>query len=242
MLLAAVLPPVSAGAQSVPRVSLGLEGASVWSKRNDVRIPPDTGTQFSIVELIGSRPTGAVRAEAILGLGARHSLRFVYAPLVVSGRGTPDGGIAFAGAQFAPGVEAEAQYKFTSYRGTYRYRVYGGPTWQWRLGFTAFVRDARIALTQAGRTAEDSDVGFVPLVHVSGDGQFGPRWRLSMEADGAAAPQGRAIDAAVMLHYRVLPGVNLGAGYRTIEGGADVDRVYTFAWFNAAVVRLGFEF
>jgi hypothetical protein len=31
-------------------------------------------------------------------------------------------------------------------------------------------------------------------------------------------------------------------GYRTIEGGADVDQVYTFAWINAAVVRVGVGF
>lgn len=233
--------PSGASAQSAPHLSLGLEGASVWSRRNDVRIPPDTGTPFSIVDLIGSGPADAVRAEAVLGLGSRHSLRFVYAPLIVEGRGTPQAAIAFAGGSFAPGVETDAQYKFSSYRGTYRYRFYAGPTWQWRVGFTAFVRDARIALTQAGQTAEDTDVGFVPLGHVSGDGEFG-RWRLSLEADASAAPQGRAIDAAAILKYRLLPGVTLGAGYRTIEGGADVDRVYTFAWLNAAVVRLGLEF
>ena len=26
------------------------------------------------------------------------------------------------------------------------------------------------------------------------------------------------------------------AGYRTVEGGADTDEVYNFAWFNAFVV------
>jgi hypothetical protein len=28
----------------------------------------------------------------------------------------------------------------------------------------------------------------------------------------------------------------LSFGYRTVEGGADVDAVYNFAWFNYAVV------
>ena len=28
----------------------------------------------------------------------------------------------------------------------------------------------------------------------------------------------------------------LAAGYRTVEGGADTDDVYNFAWFHAAVI------
>jgi hypothetical protein len=31
-------------------------------------------------------------------------------------------------------------------------------------------------------------------------------------------------------------------GYRTIEGGADVDAVCTFAWLNAVVTGIGVRF
>jgi hypothetical protein len=31
-------------------------------------------------------------------------------------------------------------------------------------------------------------------------------------------------------------------GYRTIEGGADVDTVYAFAWLNAVVSGIGVRF
>jgi hypothetical protein len=46
-----------ARAQSGPRFTAIVEGAGIWSSRNDVRIPPDTGTEFSIVDLIGTGPT-----------------------------------------------------------------------------------------------------------------------------------------------------------------------------------------
>jgi hypothetical protein len=36
--------------------------------------------------------------------------------------------------------------------------------------------------------------------------------------------------------------LTLGAGYRTIEGGADVDAVYTFAWLHFGVVSLRYRF
>ena len=224
-----------------PRLRLILEASNVWQQRNDVRIPPDTGTEFSIVDLIGSAPTPSLRAELTVGLTPRQELRVVYAPLRLSGRGTPDGAIAFAGGQFAA-VPTEASYQFTSYRATWRYRVYRGRTWTWSLGATAFVRDARIALAQPGTTAEDTDIGVVPLGHVHGEARLGGRWRFDVELDGSAAPQGRAFDAAAMLRYQVTPRLSIGGGYRTIEGGADVDAVYTFAWINAAVAKVALTF
>ena len=239
------LSPAIAAAQTtpgVPRFSALVEGASLWLARNDVRIPPDTGTEFSIVDLIGAGPTPTGRVEVTAGLASRHELRFVYAPIEISGTGVPADAIAFAGQVFAPGVATAADYQFTSYRGTYRYTFYAGDRWQWQIGFTGFVRDARIALRQASVSAEDTDVGFVPLAHVRGRAALGQRVRLTVEADGIASAQGRAFDVAAMLDVNVTPWWFIGGGYRTVEGGADVDSVYNFAWLNAAVVRTGVMF
>jgi hypothetical protein len=237
----AVSPGDQACAQTESRIGVSFEASSVWSARNDVRIPPDTGTEFSIVDLIGSGPVGAVRTEVTVQLADRHGLRFVHAPLRVTGRGTPSTLISFAGRQFAP-VPTDAEYQFSSYRATYRYRLYDGATWRWHVGFTGFVRDARIALTQTGTAAEDTDVGFVPLGHIGAEAHLADRWSVVVELDGAAAPQGRAFDLSATLNYQPTPRWTVGAGYRTIEGGADVEEVFTFAWLNAAIVRVGVRF
>jgi hypothetical protein len=232
---------VSAQTSMPGRVGITVEGLNVWQQRNDVRIPPDTGTEFSLVDLIGSSPTPSVRVMGTADVTDRQQVRFVYAPLRLSGRGTPAMPIAFAGTTFAP-ASTEAVYQFSSYRGTWSYRVYQGPTWTWRLGFTGFVRDARIALTQTDRRAEDTDVGFVPLGHLSADARLSARWSARFVLDGSAAPQGRAFDFAATLEYRPAPRWSVFGGYRTIEGGADVDTVYTFAWLNAAVGGMSVRF
>jgi hypothetical protein len=233
----------SASAQtSTPdRISITVEGLNVWQQRNDVRIPPETGTEFSLVDLLGSSPTPSVRVTAAADISERQQVHFVYAPLRLSGRGTPTMPIAFAGTTFAT-APTEAVYQFSSYRGTWSYRVYGGRTWTWRIGFTGFVRDARIALTQADRAAEDTDVGFVPLGHVSAEARVAARWSVRLVLDGSAAPQGRAIDFAATLEHRPAPRWTVFGGYRTIEGGADVDTVYAFAWLNAVVGGVGVRF
>mgnify|MGYP000907699120 CR=1 FL=1 len=224
------------------RVGLSVEGLSVFQQRNDVRIPPVGGTDFSIVDLIGSAQTPAVRGELTIDLTQRQELRFVYAPLRVTGSGVPAQAIAFAGGSFAAGVPTDAEYKFSSYRGTWRYRIHEGPTWTWRVGVTGFIRDARIALTQPGVAAEDTDVGFVPLGHIRADARLTQRLSLGLELDGTAAPQGRAFDFSGALTYRPVPRWSLSVGYRTIEGGADVESVYNFAWLNAVTVGTGLRF
>jgi hypothetical protein len=120
--------------------------------------------------------------------------------------------------------------------------VYQGPAWTWRIGLTGFVRDAQVALTQGALNAEDTDVGFVPLGHVSADARLSARWSAGLALDGSAAPQGRTIDFAATLEYRPAPRWTVFGGYRTIEGGADVDTVYAFAWLNAVVSGIGVRF
>jgi hypothetical protein len=233
--------PAPAQVPTPGRFAVTLEGAVAWQERNDVRIPPDSGTEFSVVDLIGRDPTPSARVEVVVEATERQQLRFVYAPLRFEDRGILPRPVAFAGRQFPPGL-TEAAYRFSSYRGTWRYRVYQGSTWTWRIGATGFVRDARVALAQSGVVAEDTDVGFVPLGHISGDARLSDRWHVAVELDGAAAPQGRAFDVAATVNYRPRPRLTLSAGYRTIEGGADVDTVFAFAWINAAVARIGVRF
>jgi len=221
---------------------LELEGGPVWQTRNDVRIPSETGTAFSLVDAIGSGPYRTVRFEVAFDLNERHGVRAVIAPLDVEEAGALAKTVLFAGETFPPATPTDASYKFSSYRFTYRYRFYDGATWRWRIGFTGFIRDARIALRQNDKFAEDTDVGFVPLAHLRGDARLSERWRFIVDFDGVAAPQGRAFDVAAKLGYRIAERWELAFGYRTIEGGADVEKVYTFAWLHFAVGSVRFRF
>jgi hypothetical protein len=222
-------------AQDKERFALEFEGGALWQTRNDVRIPNATGTEFSLVDEIGKGPKGAVRVEAAFDLNEKHGFRMVFAPLEINDTSVLGKSVFFAGQDFDSGVSTDASYKFSSYRLTYRYRFYNGPTWRWKIGFTGFIRDARIALRQGDTFAEDTDVGFVPLAHLSGVARLTDQWRLLLDFEGMGAPQGRAFDIAGKLAYTLSDRWELAFGYRTIEGGADVERVYNFAWLHFAV-------
>jgi hypothetical protein len=239
-ILLALLAPLAAAAQT-PRLVVELEGGPAWQSLNDVEIPNDgTATRFSLHDAVGSGPWPAGRIYLTWHVAERHGLRMLLAPLSVTQDGTLEGPVDFDGASYAPG-QVRATYTFNSYRLSYRYRIHhteGTTGW---VGVTAKVRDAEIALAQGATSSSRDDLGFVPLLHLAGEWRVAPRWRLSVDADALAGGPGRAIDAAVKAGYDLGESWRLSAGYRTVEGGADVTSVYAFAWLHYAVLSLSWR-
>jgi hypothetical protein len=165
-------------------------------------------------------------------------LRALAAPFQIVESGTPQKDLVFTGKTFAAGKTTEATYKFNSWRLSYRYLLSEGEQAKWWIGFTAKIRDAKVQLRQDGLVGTDTDVGFVPLLHVSGDIALTERLRFLAEIDGLAGGPGRAIDAAAKIGIDVSSVWRISLGYRTLEGGADVDSVYSFAWLHYAVASL----
>jgi hypothetical protein len=224
------------------RWSLNVDGGAAWQSRNDVQIPNDSGTRFSLADIAGSGPLPFYRLELNYKWKPRHGFRFLYAPFEYTKTGTLDKDVFFVDQTFNAGEPTEATYRFNSYRATYRYLWHDGKQWQWHVGFTAKIRDAEIALKQEGKSAKDSNVGIVPLINLYGEYAFARRWRFIVDFDGLAAPQGRAVDLGLLVHYDVAKRWYVGGGYRTLEGGADNDEVYNFAWIHYASISAGYRF
>ena len=225
------------------RFVVELEAGPAWQSRNDVQIPNDeTGTRFSLVDLVGSGPLPAARLYILWNVSERHGLRVLLAPLSYTKSGQFTSSVNFAGETFQPGVPTDATYKFNSWRLSYRYKIYRGTEWHWWIGFTAKLRDAKIGLEQQGRSASKTDLGFVPLLHVAGQVRLGSQWSTVLDVDGLAGGPGRAVDGSLKLRYVLNNSWRIAAGYRTVEGGADVEEVYNFAWFHYATVSVEYQF
>lgn len=228
-----------AGSKFVLEVEVG----PVWQSRNDVQIPnDDAGTRFSLADLAGKGPWPGARLYFTWNISDRHSLRGLLAPLSYTETGTFDGPVNFVGETYQPGLPTEATYQFNSWRLSYRYRFHSGARWQWWVGFTAKVRDAKIELRQGDSTSRDSDVGFVPLLNLAADWQFAERWHFLLDLDALAGGPGRAEDLSLKVGYDINRRWRVTGGYRTVEGGADTDEVYNFAWFHSAVVSGVYRF
>jgi len=220
-----------------------LEAGPAWFSRNDARIPnDDEGDRFDVTDLTGSGATAAFRINLDYDWGERHGVRATYAPLRIAGSRTLKDDVRFAGETFAAGERTKATYVFNTYRLGYRYTWHDDHQWQARAGVSLLIRDANIRLQQGDTVADDPDLGLVPLLNAQVTRYLSPHWSLELDAEGLAAPQGRAIDVALAAQYQWRPDITVRAGYRTLEGGADNDSVYTFAWVHYLFAGLRFAF
>ena len=222
---------------------IGLELGPTWQGRNDVRIPGNSGDEFSLLDVAGVGPFLAGRLWVNWAPWRRHEFRFVWAPLRIEGTQALKQPISFDDTQFATGIDTKGAYKFDTYRWTYRFVFYDGERWKWRIGGTLLLRDAEISLLQGGAYASNSNIGLVPLIHFAGSVRFAQRWSAELTADGLYVGKlGRAFDVALRFGFDVTDSWTAFAGYRMLEGGSDNDDVYTFAWLHYAVFALAYRF
>lgn len=99
------------------------------------------------------------------------------------------------------------------------------------------VRDAQIGLDGKPGNSVKANLGGVPLVYGFARYQASDRIAFEGEFDALAAPQGRAEDLSLKAVLRLSDTIDADIGYRLLEGGADNDKVYTFALFHYAVAH-----
>jgi hypothetical protein len=238
-----ILTMAAAAQADVKRLwTVELEGGVVSSGYNDVRIPNFGGTLFSLSEDLDIAAKAYYRLRLSYAISRRHELSLLYAPLTLKAQGTLPDAVFFAGERFPQGATAVGIFTFNSYRLTYRYRLVDRPRLRLDIGLTAKIRDAEIALDTSGIAASKTNVGFVPLLHLRLIWDWSNRLGLLLEADAAAAKQGRAEDVLLALNWRPAPRWQLRVGYRFVEGGADVDEVYNFAWLHYLAAGVALQF
>ncbi len=224
---------------AMAQLVLDVEGGKVYPGYNDVRIPGDTGTKLSLEDEVETDSAWYWRARAGCQIGERHFVSVLAAPLRVRGSGSADRDVNFDGTVFPAGTPLESTFQFNTYRAGYRYDFFRTRRGMMGAGITLLVRDAYIELEGGGRSAKNSNLGFVPLINFRIMGMLVPGAGVLVEGDALASSQGRAFDIFTGLVFPVGADITLKAGYRFLEGGADNDKVYTFSLFHFA--SLGME-
>ena len=242
LLAAGALVLAATDARAQDRWRVDVENGAAISGYNDVGIPGNTGTRFSMTDDLTSDTEYFWRVRADFRFAPKHVISALIAPLTIDSSGTFEAPVDFAGATFAPGIPVDGTWTFNSYRVTYRYEPWRRDRWMFGFGATVKVRDAVIRLRSGGTTAEKTNVGAVPLVNFKFERRLGGSTTLLVEGDALAAPQGRAEDIFAGLVIDAGRQWSIKAGYRFLEGGADNDEVYTFAAVHYVAAGVVFRF
>lgn len=240
LLSAALTLVISKDAQAT--FSLDFESGGAWNVSNNVQIPSNSGTRFSLTDDLKSDAAVYFRVGGTWQINDRHSLSFLFAPLRTESYGELSGDTLFAGSRFQGGVPTDANYRFDSYRLTYRYNFVQTEKVTFGLGLTANVRSAKIELNQGGINAYDDNIGIVPLANFRFEWRFAPRWSFLAEGDALYSSRGRIEDVLAAIQWQANDNLSLRLGYRLLEGGADSDSVYNFARFNQLAAGLTWKF
>ncbi|HOD20299.1 MAG TPA: hypothetical protein PLF04_03755 [Candidatus Fermentibacter daniensis] len=214
------------------------ETGAGWSLYNDVMVPGDTGTEFSLTEDLETDPCLFFRLRFGRTSG-RHSVSVLAAPLWLEANGSCDEDILFDDTVFPAGTPLQADYRFDSYRLTYRYAVVDRENLDIALGATAKLRVASIEVEGGGMSAITKNTGAVPLISFGLDWNASDPLHVILDGDAAVGPAGRAEDVFLGLGWAFDPTARLTLGWRILEGGADVDESRNFTMVDFA--SLGFR-
>lgn len=198
---------------------------------NQVRIPGDKGTQINLAPAF-SDSNLYYRLTYSRKLSNKNGIRLLFAPLTLRGERKFNHPVNFNNETFAANQEITTTYKFNSYRASYYHQFINNNEQLLRIGLTLKIRDAEIKLKQGPKVESRKDLGVVPLFYLFYEYQFSHKFRAALDFDGLIAPQGRAIDTALMFGRYLDKTTHLNVGYRILDGGADNDKVYTFAFIN----------
>lgn len=205
---------------------------------NDVRIPGDQGTLFSLSRELKADNAVFYRFRLSYSLNPKNTFSLLIAPLTIESTGKFARVVRFESVNFPANTQINASYKFNSYRLTYRYELFQGQPFEFGIGLTGKIRDAKIGLKSGTLESSKANVGFVPLINFRFFLPIRNQLGFVLSGDALAAPQGRAEDVLAALTYGISDKFRAKVGYRILEGGADNDEVYTFALINYVVLGL----
>jgi hypothetical protein len=182
------------------------------------------------------------RISVEAGLGERHSVILLYAPLDLVTRVTLGRDIVFNQTLFSAGEVVDHRYLFDGYRSSYLFRLLKSERWSWEIGGSLQIRNASVEFRSvdaaSARFAVENDIGTVVALKTRLRFDPNPRLWAMLEADGSSSFgifrsfSGAIYDLALTLGVPVRPGLDGFLRLRWLGGGATVVRRDIQNWGN----------
>jgi len=210
--------------------------------RNDNAYGPG-GTRYTAAEVGQQRNLFlGKRISVEVGLGQRHTIILLYAPLDLVTRATLGRDIVFKQTLFASGEVVDHRYLFDAYRGSYLFKLVRSERWTWEIGGSLQIRNASVELrtvdAATSRFVAENDIGTVVALKTRLRFDPNPHLWAMLEADGSSSFgifksfSGAIYDVALTLGVPVRHGVDAFVRLRWLGGGANVIRRDISNWGN----------
>ncbi|MBN2617215.1 MAG: hypothetical protein JXR64_02750 [Spirochaetales bacterium] len=212
---------------------IDVESGVAFTVYNDVKIPSDGGTEFSLADETPPGPIFVIRNRIGYTFAERHNISILVAQLTAQGSGRLENDVVYQDKTFLSGSMLTSRYRFDSYRISYRWDFIKNDDLLVGVGLTGKLRSADISLMDDTGYVNREDLGVVPLINFRTEWFFYNNWGVLLDGAALVTPFGRAEDINLALMYSPKPNIQLRVGYRFLEGGSDGGgNVYTFSMFN----------
>lgn len=213
--------------------SLALDIGSTDVVFNRFSIPGEDGSRIS---LPSTSPITSYRLTGYIDLKNSNQLYFLLAPLETNNKFISKRSFQFNDSNFSNNTSTSVLYKFNSYRVGYLWKWHENNLRYW-VGAVGKIRDAEVKVSQGALSESFDNIGFVPLLAFGFDWKIWNNLHLFSHTDALGAPQGSAYDSQLELKYSMKK-YSVSLGKRIFGGGADNEKVYTFAQFDTLYLRL----
>ena len=222
--------------------NMDMETGGVSAGYNDIQIPGNSGTRFSLTNSFSVESKAFYRLRLTKEVKKDSFISFLYAPLTLSASGVTKAQIDFNNDVFPAGTAVNAKYRFDSYRLSYWKNFRKSDKLLMKLGFTAKIRDAAVLISSIAKESEKKNTGFVPLLNFGLTYGFSDKLAFVIDGDALAGGPGRAEDVLLAVSYKTGGRYSYWIGYRFVEGGADTKEVYSFALLNYISAGVSIDF
>lgn len=221
------------------RWQVEIETGRVYSGYNEIQMPVETGTKFSIQKNFSSRTNYYYRLGLVYKLSDVSFLSMGYSPLSVQYSGAFSEDVSFNGEDYGSDIPTSISYDCHSYRLSYSHEIYGNESKMVSFGATARLVDWQMLVyNNAGDYSRKKQLEFVPQLNLTFQMMLIGNFSLYNKVDAMFASKSRFSDLLVALQYDLSERFSLRLGYRLLEGGENNTEEFKSQLFNHAAFGL----
>ncbi len=243
-------------------LSLSFEAGFLGALHHTIQFGDD-GTRFNYIEE-GSQDIIFLfeRYTANLNLFRKHSIVFLYQPLILQTQAVANQDIQVEDVIFSTGTGLNLTYSFSFWRVSYLYHIIENNSLTWSVGASLQIRSASIIFesSEGDNIVVNQNIGPVPILKTFLEYRMVNNLFFGLEIDGfyASAPiangsdisfVGYIIDASIRAGYNINNDIStffniriLGGGADGYEGGEVIPENYTYNKLFVMTFTLGFYY
>jgi hypothetical protein len=213
-----------------------IETGLMMTGKNDVRVPGNSGTNFSLTEDFDAKAALHFRFKLVQPLAEKHRLIFTYAPLKVTSTGTTKDDIHFGGSHFIPNLNLTGEYRLDSYRQSYMLDLVKLAKTSVSVGASVEIRDEAVKLSGSDYYGKRADTNVVFLANAGWKSQLSSKTSLLIEGDFLIDKDNSCNDIYLGMYNKFLKDSGFKYGYRIIQRKTYTESIHNNAVFHFLTV------